>query len=132
MPDSVLDSFAIVAFLFGERGAEKVVTRLERALADARPVLVSAPNWGEVRYVVERRAGPAWWPEARTTLRSLPIEIVPADDVLAEAAGALKAAKRMSFADCFAAALAIARNADVYTGDPEFKHVEKQIRIVWL
>jgi PIN domain nuclease of toxin-antitoxin system len=132
LPGSVLDSYALVAFLFGERGSEKVVTRLERALGEDRPVLVSAPNWAEVRYVVERRAGATRWPDTRQTLRALPISIVAADESLAEAAGALKASKRMSLADCFAAALAMASDADVYTGDPEFKEVEKQVRIVWL
>jgi predicted nucleic acid-binding protein len=38
----------------------------------------------------------------------------------------------MSLADCFAAALAIERKAEVYTGDPEFREVEKEVRIVWI
>jgi predicted nucleic acid-binding protein len=33
--------------------------------------------------------------------------------------------KKMSLADCFAAALAKREKAEVYTGDPEFKTVEK-------
>ena len=38
----------------------------------------------------------------------------------------------MSFADCLAAALAKREKAEIYTGDPEFKTVEREIRIVWL
>jgi predicted nucleic acid-binding protein len=38
----------------------------------------------------------------------------------------------MSLADCFAAALAMERRADVYTGDPEFREVESEVRIVWI
>jgi PIN domain nuclease of toxin-antitoxin system len=38
----------------------------------------------------------------------------------------------MSLADCFCAALAEEKKADLYTGDPEFKAVEKEVRIVWL
>ena len=36
----------------------------------------------------------------------------------------------MAYADCFAAALAKLKNAELLTGDPEFKQVEKEIKIV--
>ena len=38
----------------------------------------------------------------------------------------------MSFADCFAAALAQRSKAELVTGDSEFKQVEDDIRIDWL
>ena len=38
----------------------------------------------------------------------------------------------MSYADCFSAALAKQQNAELVTGDPEFKAVEKEIKINWL
>ena len=38
----------------------------------------------------------------------------------------------MSYADCFAAALAKIRNAELVTGDEEFKQVEKEIGVMWL
>jgi predicted nucleic acid-binding protein len=38
----------------------------------------------------------------------------------------------MSYADCFAAALSKQKNAELLTGDPEFKAVEKDIKIHWL
>jgi predicted nucleic acid-binding protein len=44
----------------------------------------------------------------------------------------MKVAKRMSLADCFAAALAQQKGAAVYTGDPEFKAVEGEVKVVWL
>jgi hypothetical protein len=37
----------------------------------------------------------------------------------------------MAYADCFAVALASLRKAELYTGDPEFKVVEKDIKVVW-
>jgi predicted nucleic acid-binding protein len=119
-------------FLFGQPGHEKVLELLERAAATGRSVLIAAPNWAEVRYIVERRVGTPRWPEVRTRLRVLPMEVIPVDIALAESAGAFKAKHRMSLADCFAAALAQAQNADLYTGDPEFRAVEGEIRIVWI
>jgi predicted nucleic acid-binding protein len=38
----------------------------------------------------------------------------------------------MAYADCFAAALARIRNCELLTGDPEFKALEKEIKIAWL
>jgi predicted nucleic acid-binding protein len=38
----------------------------------------------------------------------------------------------MAYADCFAAALAKSRNAELVTGDPEFKQMQTDIKIAWL
>jgi ribonuclease VapC len=129
---SVLDSHAVLAYLLGESGSRSVGILLEKAALARRNALIAAPNWAEIRYQVERKLGETGWEEIRTTLLGLPIEIVPADQKLAEAAGEIKARRRMSLADCFAAALARERKADVYTGDPEFREVEGEIRVVWI
>lgn len=68
----------------------------------------------------------------RTKLLGLPIEIVPVDQELAEIAGEFKATRKISLADCFAAALAKYGKADLYTGDLEFRSVERDIKIVWI
>jgi predicted nucleic acid-binding protein len=54
------------------------------------------------------------------------------DLALTRQAAIYKAMHRMSYADCFAAALSKQKNAELLTGDPEFKAVEKDIRIHWL
>ena len=132
MKSSVLDSYAVLSFLFRERGHEKMLDLFEGAIQGDQVFLIAAPNWAEIRYMVERKAGAARWQEARQKLLGLPIEIIPADQSLAELAGEIKAVKKMSLADCFAAALAKEAEADLCTGDPEFKAMEKELRIVWL
>ena len=132
MKNSVLDSYAILAFLFQEKGHEKMLDLFERAAQANQLLFIAAPNWAEVRYIVERRVGTSRWSEARHKLLSLPLGVVPADQSLAELAGEIKASKKMSLADCFAAALAKHTKADLYTGDPEFKSVEKDIKVVWI
>lgn len=132
MRSSVLDSYAVLAFLFNEKGSEKVIELFEKAAELDKVLFITAPNWAEVRYIVERKVGAAQWLETRTKLLGLPIEIVPADQALAEQAGSIKVAGKMSLADCFATALAKQKKADVYTGDPEFKAVEKEVKVVWL
>lgn len=132
MKSSVLDSYAVLAFLFQEKGHEKVLDLFEKAAQADQALLIAAPNWAEVRYIVERKVGAARWHEARHKLVGLPLEIVPADQVLAELAGEVKATRKISLADCFAAALAKQKKADLYTGDPEFRGVEKDVKVVWL
>jgi predicted nucleic acid-binding protein len=129
---SVLDSYAVLAFLFREKGHEKVLDLFEKAAQADSALLVAAPNWAEVRYIVERKVGTARWIEARHKLLGLPLEIVAADQDLAELAGELKVTKKMSLADCFAAALSKQKRADLYTGDPEFRSVEKEVSLIWL
>jgi len=129
---SVLDSYALLAYLFGEEGKDKVVAVLERAAEAGKSTLIAAPNWAEVRYQVERKAGASKWDMLSEKLLALPLEVVPADRALAEIAGSVKARHRMSLADCFAVALAKDRKAELYTGDPEFTQVEGEVKIVWL
>lgn len=132
MRNSVLDSHAVLAFLFQEKGHEKVLDLFEKAAQADQVLLIAAPNWAEVRYIVERKVGAARWHEARHKLLGLPLEVVSTDQSLAEHAGEMKAVKKMSLADCFAAALAKQRKADLYTGDQDFKNVERDVKIVWL
>jgi uncharacterized protein len=129
---SVLDSYAVLAYLFAEEGHEKVVSLLEKAADAGRNALIAAPNWAEVRYQVERKVGTARWMEVRERLLGLPVEVATADQHLAEMAGEIKARRKMSLADCFAAALAKDRKADLFTGDPEFRQLEHEIRLVWI
>ena len=44
----------------------------------------------------------------------------------------LKATKKMSYTDCFAAGLAKLRKAELVTGDKEFKQVEGDVKILWI
>jgi predicted nucleic acid-binding protein len=67
-------------------------------------------------------------------IAATPIEIVQVgpDLRLARQAAIFKARGKISFADCFAAALAKLENAELVTGDREFRQVEKEVKIHWL
>lgn len=132
MKSAVLDSYAVLAFLFQESGHEKVVALFEKAAQSDKALLIAAPNWAEVRYMVERKVGTPQWKETRAKLLGLPIEIVSVDQELAEIAGEIKATRKMSLAACFAAALARQRKVDIYTGDPDFQSIEKEVKVIWL
>lgn len=89
-------------------------------------------NYGEVFCFTLREAGPAAAQQVISALRSLPIKLIPVDEEIAVAAGRLKAKGGLSYADCFAGALAALMSAEVITGDPEFKRIEKEVRIAWI
>lgn len=132
MPKAVLDSYALLAFLYQEKGHKEIKVLLEKALEADQPLLISAVNWAEIRYGIERKTGMAAWKKSYPKILSLPIEIVPADQAMAELAGGIKASRKMSLADSFAAALAKQRDGEIYTGDPEFRALEPEWKIVWL
>jgi predicted nucleic acid-binding protein len=132
LENAVLDSYAVLAFLFKEKGHEIVLDLLQEAVEADKKLLIATPNWAEVCYMVQRKIGTARWAEVRVRLLGLPIAIIEADQELAETAGEIKAFHKMSLADGFAAALARMKKAVLYTSDPEFKAVEKEQKIVWL
>ena len=132
MESPVLDSFALLVFLFKERGHQKIVDVFDAATDHDETTLIAAPNWAEVQYIVQRKVGVERWSEVRSTVLALPLKVIPADQALAEAAGALKARRKIALVDCFAAARAQQQRSPVYTGDPEFKAVEKDVKVVWL
>src|ERR1019366_7820893 len=97
-----------------------------------RPVFISAVNWAEVLYKMERKHGKSGLETARQFERTTPLEAVPIDRELAESPALLKNEYDLGLADAFAAALAKHKKAELVTADHEFKAVEKEIKIIWL
>ena len=128
----VLDSWALLAYLEREPGYERIIELFERAVESSRPLLMCIVNWGEVYYQVVRRFGEQKAQEIEKLIQTLPITLVEANKELTREAARIKATRRMAYADCFAVALARLKKAELYTGDPEFKAVEKDIKVVWL
>jgi ribonuclease VapC len=128
----VLDSWAVLAFFQDEAGAEQVERLLVAGRKGRVGLIMSVVNLGEVWYAVARAGSPGRADEKVAQLMALPIEVVPADWSLTLAAARLKARGRVAYADCFTAALAIARDARLVTGDREFEVFGGDIRVEWL
>jgi ribonuclease VapC len=131
-PVRVLDAYSIIAYLEGEKGRDSMISVFKEARDAGRDLLLSVVNWGEVYYITLREAGPEKAKEVVHLLSTLPVEVVSADMKLVRMAAELKATKKMSYADCFAAALASLYNAELVTGDKEFKQVEDSVKILWI
>lgn len=89
-------------------------------------------NLGEVWYSIARGYSEETADEKLREVGEMAIEIVDADWNLTRMAASFKAKGRLAYADCFAAALARDRKAELVTGDPEFRQLENTIRVLWI
>ncbi len=130
--DKVLDSYALLAFFEGEVAGEKVRDILKDAAEHDRELWLSVINWGEILYIIEREAGKDKREDIARLMSQMHISIIDADQEITAQAASYKAKGRISYADCFAAALAKQKKAELVTGDSEFKALENEIKIHWL
>jgi uncharacterized protein len=128
----VFDSWAILAYLGDEGASQEVADIITSAHEHRSPMCMSTVNVGEVWYILAREISEAQADQAVADLIGLGIELFDADWTITRAAGAFKARHKMSYAACFAAALARTRKADLVTGDKEFKQVENEVNIRWV
>ena len=133
MATKVLDSWALVALFNEEPAAEEVEKLLHAATAGRHTLLMHVINWGEIYYTTMRRGGESVAKSVAADIGQMPINIIESANFdLVRQAAAFKATKKLSYADCFAAALARIRRAEFVTGDPEFRAMEGELKIGWL
>ncbi|MEE9133579.1 MAG: type II toxin-antitoxin system VapC family toxin [Gemmatimonadota bacterium] len=101
----VLDSFALLAYLEDERGAEEVEEILSAADEGRARVWMCAINLGEVLYVTEREESLEAAQRVVAIVDQLPIEVVDPERALTFTAAHVKAHHSISYADAFAVAL---------------------------
>ncbi len=119
----VLDSFALLAYFRNEQGAETVGQLLNEAALNQKHLFLTSVNAGEVYYIAYRKDGLEKAELAWKAIQEFPITLIEAGMALTYKAANLKARYRLSYADAFAAALTIVKNATLITGDPEFNNL---------
>ena len=119
----VLDAFPLLDYFLKKPGWELVGEILDAAVTDDVRHLLSAINLGEVRYTILRDAGEK---QAAITVKRIlqgPIDIIlPSFEHIMQAS-TFKASVGISYADCFAGALALERDLPVLTGDKKFERL---------
>ena len=128
----ILDAHGFMVFLEREPGFEKVKAIIAMSAKENDNLLITSVNYGEIYYIILREYGQVKANEIEGIIKSLPIEIVDVDTQIAKQAGIFKATNKISYADCFAAALAKMNNGELITGDKEFKVFENEIKIIWI
>ena len=132
MASKVLDSYALMAFFEDELGADLVRDLILKAEENKVNLLMSVVNLGEVWYSIARTNSPEVADQYIGEINGMAIEIVDIDWQLTRQAALFKVTGNISYADCFAAALAKAKKAELITGDKEFKSLDGEIKITWI
>ncbi|MDQ3491282.1 MAG: type II toxin-antitoxin system VapC family toxin [Acidobacteriota bacterium] len=121
-----------MAYLEDEPSAERIADIISDAHDNGVPLMMSVVNAGEVWYIVARRTTAAEADRTIALLQQIGIKFIDADWPLTKIAAGYKVKGNISYADCYAAALAKQIKATLITGDHEFKQLEKEITINWL
>ena len=130
--DLVFDSWAILAYVQAEPGGAQVKSLLLATTEVRRPLWISSINLGEVWYSLARRNSPEYASRQLAELTQIGLERVDVDWPMVLQAADYKSRHKISFADAFAAALAKQRNAELITGDREFRALDSEIKIHWV
>ena len=128
----VLDTWAVIAYLEDEPSGEQVEELIATAHEEQMPIYMSVVNVGEVWYTLAREVSEEDANASVKILSDLRIQFENADWELTQEAARFKSQNKMSYADCYAAALAKSKKADLVTGDGEFKPLDGQIKISWI
>jgi uncharacterized protein len=133
-PAKVLDAWAILAWVGDEApAAEEVDLLLKKSEQGSIRLFVSIINLGEVYYRLAKR-NPDVADRVRNELPAGPINVISVTDEQVWQAAGLKAEYSISYADAFAASLAIEMGAELVPGDPDFQELEREgkLKIAWL
>jgi predicted nucleic acid-binding protein len=136
MRATVLDSWAIIAWLQGEEPARSTVREIleQAATSGGGDVSVSMINIGEVFYLMAKRRGAAVAERFLAEIPTMPIQSLVPDRKLIVDAARLKSKFPVSYADAFAVETARRQKATLVTGDPELLALSKRepIELMWI
>ncbi|MGO2746156.1 type II toxin-antitoxin system VapC family toxin [Microbacterium sp.] len=118
---SVLDASAVLAFLQGEPGADRVEQELEGGV-------IGAANWSEILQKV--RAAGADWATARALVQSYNVRVEPVSAADAEGAASLwKRGSGLSLGDRLCLALAERLDTAALTADRAWGESDRVIQL---
>jgi predicted nucleic acid-binding protein len=129
----VLDASAILRYLDGEAGSERVKGIIKEHLGGGSQVAVSAIHWGEVAGIVWKRHGDAGMHAALSRLSAFGFEIVAVTADRAVHSAMIKNKLKIPYADAFGVDLA-GDSAEhiLVTADFDVKPAEQEIQIEFL
>ncbi len=128
-----LDASAILRYLDGEAGAERVKEIIKGHIAGRDSVVVSAVHWGEVARIVYKRNGRVGMDAALSRLSALGFEVVPVTGERAVKSAVIKTERKIPYADAFGVELAGDSPQHVLvTADFDVKAAENDVRIEFL
>jgi predicted nucleic acid-binding protein len=128
-----LDSSAILRFLDGEAGSERVADIIKGHLAGRDRVVISALHWGEVAGVTCKVRGRQAVDVVLSRLLSFGFEIVDATGDRTVRAALIKVHRKLAYADAFGVELAAGwPDSVLVTADYDLKTAARDVRIEFL
>jgi len=128
----LLDSFAILAWIQDEKGAQTVEDLLYKARQNRCEAAINIINLGEIYYRCAKAAGIRSAQNILDNIKLLPLKIIPCPNDLVLEAAEIKAQYPIAYADAFVLASALREESCIVTGDQEFREVEHLAQIHWL
>ena len=128
----VLDANALMIYLKKGTGYEKIKALFTKAADKDKNLLMTSVSFREVYYAIIKEHDIHRADEVTGIIQNLPIEIVAIDQKLATEAAIFKANYKLSYINCFTAALA--KKGELITTDKEFNVLEadKTIKVNWI
>jgi len=118
VPTFVLDTSALLTFLYSERGWNRVQALLLRAVDGRANVRLHRIHMGEAYYVLYRKGGERAAEEMVDDAQRLPIIVEDrVSPALMREAARIKATYKLSYADAFAGGLAKVREGTLVSSD---------------
>ncbi len=128
----VLDCYAILSFLEGGPGADRIRELMEMGKIQKASIATTVVNIGEALALVERERGLTSAQTALARIWDLPIQLHEVGEGLALSAARLQAQGNLPGGDSFALALARNLNATLLTGNPVYERAENLAAVEWL
>jgi len=129
----ILDSSAILRYLDGEAGSERVAEIIKGHLAGRWNAVISAIHWGEIAGITCKIHGQAAVELVLSRLLAFGMEIVPVAPERAVRAALIKVGRKIPYADAFGVELASESSDHVLvTADFDLKAAAPDVKIEFL
>lgn len=133
MVSYILDASAVLRYLDGESGSDRVADILKGHIAGEHKVLISAIHWGEIAGVLCKRKGIQMVERVMSRLLSFGMEIILVTAERAVHSALIKVDKGIPYVDAFGVDLATdSKEYVLITADFDVKPAEKAIQIEFL
>ena len=129
----VLDSSAILRYLDGGVGSDRVAEIIKNHMAGRCEAVICSLHWGEVAGQICKRRGARVMESVLSRLSAFGFELVPADAERSVRAALIKVKRQIPYVDAFGVELA-AESADrvFVTADFDFKPASRDVKIEFL
>ncbi|MFZ0816371.1 MAG: PIN domain-containing protein [Candidatus Sulfotelmatobacter sp.] len=129
----VLDSSAVLRYLDGEAGADRVSEIIKDHMAGKSEAVVSSVHWGEIAGQVCKRRGRAALDLVLSRLAAFGIPVVPIDASRAVRAALIRLKTSIPYVDAFGVELTTDSRERVFvTADFDFKPAGREVKIEFL